>query len=461
MGAYLTVDFGSTFTKATAIDTDNGNIIATSKSFTTIETDVTEGLDSALNELYKLTGKIQFEKKLACSSAGGGLKMISVGLVPDLTVKTAKMSASSAGAKVIKTYSYELDSYDLKEIYEINPDIILLCGGTDGGNRDVIIHNADMLSTIDRNFSIIVAGNKSANEKISQILTKANKDFKVCLNVMPTLNKINTVSAKNSIRDLFIEKIILAKGLDKAQQLMSCEIIPTPLSVLIACELLSKGYLNEHGLGDFMAIDIGGATTDVYSMSDGKASNSLVILKGIPEPFAKRSVEGDLGLRYSLKSLLESATIERVCTDLNLPIETILNFIDISTKNPEKTYDTNTKEKLLEEKFAALAVEISMDRHCGYSEVVFTSLGEATVQHGKDLRDITKLIGIGGPIINATNPSKILESGLYSLANHNILKPTCPKLYLDKKYIFASMGLLSKINPSLALSIMKKEVLEI
>ena len=153
----LTADIGSTFTKLTAIDTDREEIIATASSFTTIETDVMEGFRAALGKLEQKAGGFQYDELLCCSSAAGGLKMVALGLVPELTVKAAKLTAASAGAKVVKTYSFEISQAEIEEIETINPDLVLLSGGTDGGNKEVIIANARHLSRINLPFSVIVA----------------------------------------------------------------------------------------------------------------------------------------------------------------------------------------------------------------------------------------------------------------------------------------------------------------
>ncbi len=116
---YLTVDFGSTYTKLTAIDAENRTIMGTASAFTTIDTDIINGYNTALLKLEQTIGKNHFDQILCCSSAGGGLKMVALGLVPELTAKAAKMAVSSAGAKVIKTYSFEISSAEEKEILGI------------------------------------------------------------------------------------------------------------------------------------------------------------------------------------------------------------------------------------------------------------------------------------------------------------------------------------------------------
>ncbi|WP_434779646.1 methylaspartate mutase accessory protein GlmL [Neisseria sp. Ec49-e6-T10] len=459
MRIFLTADIGSTFTKVTAVDIEDKKIIGCARSFTTIETNVMEGFENALEELSVQCGKLTFEKKVASSSAAGGLKMIAVGLVPDLTVKASKLAVTNAGAKILKTYSYELSIQEQEEIYQLNPDMVLLSGGIDGGNKEVIIHNAKVLARIDRNFSIVVAGNKSAVDEIGQILRHAGKQVVLCENVMPEFNKLNIDSAKKAIRDLFIKNIISAKGLDNLQSILATEIIPTPLSVFDAACLLSRGTKTQAGLDELMIFDVGGATTDVYSMSDGYPSRPNVFVHGIQDPFAKRTVEGDLGMRYSILPLVEEAGIEQIARHVQTDEATILNWLDVCQRAPDTVPEIGSLQKQIDDEFAAMAIKISAARHCGFVETVFTSMGEALSQTGKDLTQVKYVIGTGGSVINSAKPEYILGKALYQPADLNLLKPLTPTLLLDKKYILSSMGLLSKLEPDVALSIMKEELL--
>lgn len=454
---YLTADFGSTYTKLTAIDADKALILGTSMAFTTIETDIMDGFSAALSTLEAKIGKVDYHRLLCCSSAGGGLKMVAIGLVPELTAKAAKMAASSAGAKVIKTYAFEISKTEQNEIYDINPDLILLCGGTDGGNKEVIIANAKHLCEIDRNFSVIVAGNKSASYELEEIFGKSNKDYVITSNVMPEFNKLDIMPAKKSIQELFIEKIIQAKGLLRVQEMTDFEITPTPLAVMNACELLSKGTKLTEGLGELVAVDLGGATTDIYSMAKGKPVMENVLVKGLPEPYAKRSVEGDLGMRYSLTSLFEALDLDQLEEDSGITQDNLKNWVDLCSSKPD-TVPADETESKIEELFAHKAVEFATDRHCGYIEKAFSPLGEIYTLTGKDLTEIPYVVGIGGAIINSTDPQSILSGVQYSTNNYNCMKPKNPTYLLDEKYIMASMGLLSMIDPELALNLMKKEL---
>ena len=461
MSYCLTVDIGSTYTKMCAVDINEKKVIGTSKAFTTIQTDVREGFNAALKELEAATGRLEYSEKLACSSAGGGLRMIACGLVPELTAKAARMAASSAGAKVTNTYSYELSSREQEEIRDSNPDILLLCGGTDGGNREVIIHNAKKIAEIDKNFSVLYAGNKTAADEAEGILKKAGKNVIICKNVMPVFNVLDIAPAKNAIRAIFIERIVEAKGLSKLQADMTAEIIPTPLAVFEGAELLSKGCHGEPGAGELLAVDVGGATTDVYTMCDGKPSLLNVVIKGLPEPFAKRSVEGDLGLRYNIDSLVDSASMEKITCDLQTDEDTVREWVLSCKKDPAKISEKNSTGGKIDMYLTCHAVNVAVERHCGTIETVYTPVGETILMSGKDLSAVPAIIGIGGPVINSEDPVKILREAVFAPSRPSFLKPKKPKFLLDRKYIFSSMGLIGKTQPQLALKIMKDEIREI
>lgn len=458
---YLTADFGSTYTKVTAIDTERCEIVGTGAAFTTIETDVMEGLNNALNELYSnIGGAWEYERFLCCSSAAGGLKMVASGLVPDLTAKAARTAASSAGAKVVKTYSFEISKKEADEIEKINPDLILLCGGTDGGNRETVINNAHTLAKTKGNFTIVMAGNKNASEQVAEILEAAGKPYVVTDNVMPDFNTLNVIPAKECIMQLFIDRIIEAKGLSKAQSIAHNEIIPTPLAVLNACELLSKGTHNVVGIGELLAIDLGGATTDVYSIAVGEPTAPNIVQRGLPEPSSKRTVEGDLGMRYSLLSLSEEMDLYEAGKALGITADDLEEWVRTCTADPSRRA-TTLREANMEKTLAKGAVSIATERHVGHIKSVYTPMGQLFTIDGKDLSKVESVLGIGGAIIHSDDPAYVLSGTKFDPSNFESAKPKEPKFYIDRTYIMASMGLLSADLPDVALTIMKKELKEV
>ena len=165
----LLIDFGSTFTKVVAVDLGKEEIVATARVPSTVESDITVGLGEALRKIEENTGvgNLEESEALACSSAAGGLRMVCAGFVPELTSKAANRAALGAGAKVVGYYSYKLTQKEVQEIETTSPDIVLLSGGTDGGDEQVIIHNAEMLFRTGKGITnIILEGNKTTFDDI-------------------------------------------------------------------------------------------------------------------------------------------------------------------------------------------------------------------------------------------------------------------------------------------------------
>lgn len=468
MKCYLTIDFGSTYTKLTAIDIEGESILATAKDITTIEDDIMIGFNNAFEKLKQDIEKkinfseVEFINKVACSSAAGGLKMYAIGLVPDLTAEAAKKAALGAGARVMKTFSYELNSREMAEIKNSNVDIILLAGGTDGGNKECIIHNAKLIAKHELQVPVIVAGNKAASDEIEEIFKNSNVDYYMTENVMPRINKLNVEPAREEIRKVFMSKIVEAKGMKNAEEFISGILMPTPAAVLKASEVLSTGSDEEQGIGDLIVIDIGGATTDVHSIAKGDPTKAGVILKGLEDPFAKRTVEGDLGMRYSAISLLEAAGTKKIrqyLSDENK--EWDIKAHCLYRHDNIKMVPRSEEEIKFDEAMAMCATEISMTRHCGFLECVYTPMGSMFNQVGKDLLETTYVIGTGGVIIHSENPKRILEASKFNPAEPIHLKPEHPKFLVDKTYILSSMGLLAQELPDLAIRIMKKYLIEV
>lgn len=454
----LLVDFGSTYTKITAVNIEDEVILATASSYTTIETDINEGLNNALEILENKIGKIDVGECLACSSAAGGLRMIVSGLVKKVTAQAAKEASLGAGAKVIKVYSYEMTDEDIEEIDNIKPEIFLLAGGTDGGDKNCILHNAKMLSLCKSDFPIIIAGNREVSSKCKSILV--NKETYVVENVMPTFGELNIEPCQNKIRDIFLEKIIYAKGISKVNKLISGIIMPTPSAMMKAMELLTNGYKNEKGIGEILALDLGGATTDVYSIAHGLPKEANVIYKGINEPYVKRTVEGDIGMRYSISGIIEDVGIEEISTLCNLNEEEVKELINYLYLKPNTLPCEIENLSKLDFVLASKAIEIASIRHAGTIEKVYTQNGIAYLQSGKDLRDVKQVVATGGSIIHMKECKEIIKNSFYKEEIPNSLRPISADILVDEKYILAAMGLLSQSYPEIAIRIMKKELIK-
>ncbi|MDO6355192.1 methylaspartate mutase accessory protein GlmL [Caloramator sp. CAR-1] len=461
MDAALLIDFGSTYTKLTAVDLENEEILATAKDLTTVQTDIMIGFNNAFEKLKEKIdlSQVNFVEKLACSSAAGGLKMIAIGLVPELTAEAAKRAALGAGARILGVYSYELTKHEMEEIVKKKPDIILLAGGTDGGNKDCILHNAKLIAQYIKDVPIVVAGNKNAQDEIDDILNDAHVYHKITENVMPRLNQINVEPAREVIREIFMEKIVEAKGMKRAEEFISGILMPTPAAVLKAARILADGTDKEEGIGELIIVDIGGATTDVHSISSGEPSKAGVTLRGLQEPYAKRTVEGDLGMRVSAVSLWEAAGTRRIkkfVPNTKYDVEERCKFLQANVNFiPKEEEDIEFDEAL-----GMVATEMATERHVGLIESVYTPMGIIYSQVGKDLLNVRYLIGTGGVIVHSRNPKKILSAGKFNPDTPNYLKPMNPEILVDKEYILSAMGLLAEKYPDKAIRIMKKYIVK-
>ncbi|OQY03676.1 MAG: hypothetical protein B6I22_11170, partial [Desulfobacteraceae bacterium 4572_123] len=384
MEAALLIDIGSTFTKACAIDLLEEKILATVSTPSTTNTNVSEGIDNAIQLINTiLQKKLDYTIRLASSSAAGGLRIVVVGLVPELTVKAGKLSAYNAGAKIVGTYAYKLNKYEIIEIEDLNPDILLFVGGTDGGNEETLLWNADMIAKLEINAPIIFGGNKVVAVEVKTILEKSGKKVFIAKNVLSKIGKISASAVKETIRKIFIERIIISKGIDKARRYVDKDIVPTPLAVFNAIKLLSSGTSNVKGIGELIAIDVGGATTDIYSSASGNPVLEGTTLKGLPLPYDMRTVEGDLGLRINASTTLKEADINKVVKDSKIenidltPIAEI--FSNCITIKPKTDI-----EKIADLEIASYAIQLALNRHVGYLEKQYTPAGEINIQYGKD-----------------------------------------------------------------------------
>lgn len=456
MSKVLLVDFGSTRTKLTAVDLNKGLLIGTSQAATTVATDINVGFESALEILYKKYGVLVFDNIYACSSAAGGLKMAAIGLVEELTVEAAKRACFGAGGKVDVVLSHFINYHDVQKIVEKNIDIILLSGGTDGGNTTSVLHNCEMLGKSGIKIPIVYAGNRSCVEEIEQLFSKYNLNGYITDNIMPKLNSLNIDNARSVIKQIFMNNIVEAKGINKIKSKLSGEIIPTPQAVLYAAELLSKGYLDESGIGDIVLVDIGGATTDIYSVCEGSPKKANAVLKGLEEPFVKRTVEGDLGMRYSANGIIRELTQEQKQYYKN-------QGIDISEEAKKRNINVemiskSDYDKNIERILGGICTDVAFSRHVGKMDSVYTPLGMMYYQYGKDLSEVKAVIGTGGVVIYDDQPQSILSKTTINLGKPLELRPTSPEYLVDKNYLLSAMGLLSIYNPEVALKLMKGNI---
>jgi len=448
--AALLIDFGSTYTKLRAVDLDARRLLGSGQGPSTVTTDIMQGLHAALADLdARLGGLPKFAYRLASSSAAGGLRMVTVGLVRELTAEAARRAALGAGAKLVGTFAYRLTNADVRHIAELRPDIVLLAGGTDGGNSAVVIDNARALGASTIACPVVYAGNRAAADEACSLL--AGKHVIVTDNVMPEFNALDIEPARAAIRRVFIDRIVHAKGIDRAQSEVDAVLMPTPVAVMEGARLLADGYGAMRGLGELLVVDPGGATTDVHTVATG-APRDGVVPQGLPEPRVKRTVEGDLGMRHNAATIAEVAGIERLAAHASLAKERVLAILDGIALDVERL-PQSADEIAVDHALACHAVDIAVTRHCGTVETAFTPTGPVTVQHGKDLSGLATVIGTGGAIAAARDPASILRATLADPSRPFALKPRAPRLLLDRDYLLYACGLLATAEPQAALEL--------
>lgn len=459
----LLIDFGSTYTKVAAIDLVSEEVLGWTQAPSTVDTDIMVGVREALGKLEADFGVNGWSipKRLACSSAAGGLRMVAIGLVPEWTTEASKRAALGAGAKLIKVFSYKLDRREVETIALIKPDLILIAGGTDGGNQDVILHNSYLIAAADIAAPVIMAGNKSVASEVEGVFRSKGKEIYLTENVMPELGKLNVEPTRGVIREIFIRRIITAKGIHKAKEFVGDILMPTPMAVLKGAELLAKGTESEKGMGGLMIIDVGGATTDVHSVSEGKPSRSEVLLKGLPEPFAKRTVEGDLGLRINATSIWELSKHHSNVKKMSLPPDEMEKYISHLATHPFFIPVSNIEFEI-DKEMACIAVEIASERHAGTVYPFYLPGGETVfMQVGKDLTEIGTVIGTGGIFKHGRNARGILLSSTFKKESPFSLRPKTPRFFTDEHYLLFAMGLLSTVAWDAAVRILRSHLKEV
>lgn len=445
----LVAEIGSTTTVVNAfngINSDNPCFIGQGQWPTTVlDGDVTIGLKGAIDDLKQnlKVKELDYNELLATSSAAGGLKMSVHGLVYDMTAKAAKEAALGAGGIIHMVTAGKLRKTDLAKLQHIKPNIILIAGGLDYGERDTALDNADKILELNLGIPVIYAGNCENQEEIKEIFRDTNSKLYVVDNVYPKVDLLNVEPTRRVIQEAFEEHIVHAPGMTKVREMVTGPIIPTPGAVMEAAKVLKEE------LGDLVVIDVGGATTDIHSVTEGSEEISRILLA--PEPTAKRTVEGDLGVYVNRHNIIERIGMEKLNKELgfdaNIPLETY------------NAIPKNDMEIKLVERLTLEAVLTAVERHAGNIRKLF---GEGTVRkaiaEGKDLTQVKYIIGTGGALTRLPNRVEIMKKIAYSGKGTELFPTPEAKILVDNDYIMASLGVLSKEYPEAALKLMKKSL---
>lgn len=447
----LIAEIGSTTTLVNALNIYDNDVVLLGQGqyrTTVLDGDVNVGVEKAIGNLADNLNceQILYKKMFATSSAAGGLKMCVHGLVYDMTVKAAREAALGAGANINFVTAGKLKRTDLKRIKEIVPNIILIAGGVDYGERDTAIYNAEKIADLNLNIPVIYAGNIQNQDEIRLIFEEAGQHelLYVTDNVYPKIDILNVEPVRKVIQDVFEKHIIKAPGMAKIKEIVTGPVIPTPGAVMEASKLLKEE------IGDLITIDVGGATTDIHSVTEGSERINKILLA--PEPVAKRTVEGDLGVYVNQKNILSLTDKDKIFKKLDMNEESLDKLIAEYTAIPQGTLQTNYVEHLADQ-----AVSTAMERHAGEFRKFFG--GESkTLATGKDLTSVQWIIGTGGALTRLPERTSILKN--ITLKNRpNKLYPTKnAQILIDSMYIMASVGVLGKIYKDKALILLKKSL---
>jgi uncharacterized protein (TIGR01319 family) len=318
MTRILCVDFGSTFTKAVLIDPDgaaDGVVLASASVPTTVGTDVLDGYRS-ICETIAAAGFPPADEVLACSSAGGGLRLAVVGYERSVTAEAGHRVGLSAGAKIVHVAAGPMTTAQVAELRAARPDVILLVGGTDGGNAEVLLHNASRLARARLGAPVVVAGNIEARAQVALALESTGRRFVLTDNVLPQIGVINPDGARGAIRQMFLRHVIGGKHLSKGPRFAAMVRAPTPDAMLRGIETLAAAADGDGG--DVLVFDVGGATTDVYSVISPEGEDAVLRKEVVAPLWHARTVEGDLGMRWNAHGITQAAAVEKLLSGPDL-----------------------------------------------------------------------------------------------------------------------------------------------
>lgn len=448
----LVAEIGSTTTVVNAFDgveTENPKFLGQGQAPTSVkEGDVNIGLQAAMDDMKKnlQIEELEYRHMLATSSAAGGLRMTVHGLVYDMTVKAAREAALGAGANIHMVTSGKLTKVDMIKLNKIQPNIILIAGGVDYGEKETALYNSEVIAASDLDVPVIYGGNTAVVEDIKLIFESYGKEknLHIVPNVYPKIDVLNIEPTREVIQDVFEKHITEAKGMEKIRSLVNGPIIPTPGAVMNASKILKDV------IGDLVTIDVGGATTDIHSVTEGTEKVKKILIE--PEPVAKRTVEGDLGVFVNKKNVAEMIKIEKLAKELDMDIKEVENYIESDIAIP-----VTEKHKRFIERLTKEAVIVSINRHAGGYRTYFGGKSK-TLAFGKDLTGVKWIVGTGGALTRLPARVEILkEIGIQSKGDKLLPTPEA-RILIDNDYIMASLGVLASLNKEASIKLLLKSL---
>ncbi|MCH7232672.1 glutamate mutase L [Glycomyces sp. L485] len=427
-GVVVCVDVGSTYTKAAAVEAGTGALRGTASHPTTLGTDVMEGLEQAVAAAVPEDAEVI--ETFVCSSAGGGLRLGVIGNEPLVTARAAFRAGLSAGARVVHVCAGELRDADWNDLAESRPDVLLLAGGTDGGDETALRAHAEALAASQVRAPVVFAGNADAAAVVTASLTEAGVDITVVDNVLPRIGRLNPVPARTALREVFLRHVIAGKHLSARADFTETVKAATPDAVLTGVELLADLTGD-----DLLAVDVGGATTDVYSVLTPDAEMSGPRAEVAGTAWRSRTVEGDLGVRHTATGIVEAAESD----DLH-PDPRLREAARHRTEHPDFKAETEP-ERQSDAELSALAARVAVGRHARGERI-----GGPTepLRGGKDLAAVRLVVGSGG--VFRRDPESAATRLRQAVCDHTaggFRPPEAAQVVIDGDYALAPAGLLA------------------
>ncbi|WP_374968332.1 glutamate mutase L [Terrabacter sp. BE26] len=429
----LAVDFGSTFTKG-ALLADDGTVLATGS---TPSTGACGGGD-ILDGYRALRARLDVPddaRVRACSSAGGGLRLAVVGYERTVTSEAGHRVGLSAGAKVVHVAAGELTVADVAGVRASRPDLVLLVGGTDGGNGDVLLHNARRLAqgriggSGHHAVPVVVAGNVEMRDEAAAALAVTDRPIVLADNVLPQIGVIAPESARAAIREAFLRHVIGGKGLSRDPAFARMVEAATPDVVLRGVEVLAS----VSGGGDVLVVDVGGATTDVYSCVTPEGEDASLRKHVVAPLWHARTVEGDLGMRWNAEHVLEAGAAEHLLDAVADPAA--LTAYAARVHEQPGSLPVDDVEWGMDGELARLAALVAVRRHARPAQ---------PTESARPLADVTRLVGSGGVLRHADAAARERVLGAV-LSDHagGWKVPRAARASVDTAYLLFAVGLLA------------------
>jgi len=423
----LVIEVGSTITKANAFrraGPDGFGHLGQGVALTsTGQGDVGIGVDAALEDLRRQSGLDPSRAEtFVNSSAAGGLRMTVHGLTSSMTARAAREAALGAGAIVTMITAGELDDFELDEIRDTRPNIILLAGGVDFGEKDTVLRNAQRIASMRLPVPVVYAGNAALKKPVRQLFALAGIEVLLADNVFPDVDVLQVEPLRSVIQEVFNRHIIHAPGMARYAGLTRWGILPTPGAVLRGAELFAEVA------GDCLVFDVGGATTDVHSVTDGSREWAPKLVD--PEPRAKRTVEGDLGVFVNARNIV----------DLAGDPEWEPRMADL------QALPGTDRAKAFTRWLCERAVDIGARRHAGVITDLYTATGRRQIVRGKDLTAVRWVVATGGALTRIEGSVDALRRICTGAGKHLLPSPEA-RILIDTDYRFSALGTLAQAYP--------------